>query len=83
MKIKLSKSQWKEMGEKAGWIKKAQSITSQQDSTFPKACPSCKGKKFNDCSMCRGKGHITKEDHDWYLHNAGIGPCPCGHDHKA
>ena len=29
MKITISKSQWEEMGKKAGWIKKAQSATDQ------------------------------------------------------
>lgn len=28
------------------------------------------------CSSCNGKGYITKEDIDSYLHSMGVIPCP-------
>lgn len=72
--IKLSKNQWEFIGEKAGWIKKAQSVAIQK-----KECHKCHGTGAFDgmpCSMCNGKGHITKEDSDSYYHSMGVSPCP-------
>lgn len=37
MKIKLSKSQWKEIGKKTGWNKKAKQIGSQRRETLDEA----------------------------------------------
>ena len=39
MRIKLSKSQWEQMGKTAGWMKKAQSATPSQGSNSPYAQP--------------------------------------------
>lgn len=91
MKIKLSKSQWNDIGKKAGWLKTAQN-------EYPKKCPKCNGNKFisekiknlgtqeyrdntETCDFCKGKGSITKEDYDRennrYLHNMGVSEdCP-------
>jgi hypothetical protein len=89
MKITLSKSQWQLIGNKAGWIKKAQSAVTQTK----KECPRCHGAKSVEtktkdlgtleycchtisCPMCSGKGYIAKEDLDSYYHSMGIIPCP-------
>ena len=116
MKIKISKSQWEEMGKKAGWMSPGFKFSpddpkfgndlsfmkdedwkkleqSRKEKKYPKEYPQCKGKKlviekvknlgtldyrdsYESCPTCRGKGYITKEDHDAYLHNMGVAPCP-------
>ena len=98
MKIKLSKSQWENIGKKAGWMKISQ--IPQKITELPKkVCPECHGEKFikeklknmgtldyNEhlipCPTCNGKGYISKEDHDSYLHSMGVIPCPYGNDCK-
>jgi len=94
MQFKLSKSQWEEMGKKAGWIKNVAS-----EEIYPKECPACHGEKLvhnrikdlgtseyrdaiENCSMCNGKGYITKEDNIRYLHNMGVASCPHCNDIK-
>ncbi len=34
MKVKLSRNQWKNIGVKAGWVKKSQNMTEKMDSFF-------------------------------------------------
>ena len=96
MKIKLSKSQWEEVGRKAGWIK-----ISQQKELSREVCKRCHGNKFisekvqnlgtseyrdniETCPSCKGKGYTTEEDrkesNDSYLHSMGLIPCPYGND---
>jgi len=28
------------------------------------------------CPSCNGKGYVTKEDHEAYMHSMGVGSCP-------
>ncbi len=96
LKIKISKKQWELIGNKTGWIKKAQS-DNKKSLRFPMVCNECHGEKIvhvkrknlayddrmESCPSCNGKGVITQEDYDRYLHNIGIKPCPhepCPHD---
>jgi hypothetical protein len=91
MKIKLSKSQWEEMGKKAGWFKE-QSVTSKTDKNDPnfkqkkeqsvtskidKNDPNFK-QKIEDAYF---RGWESKEEHikgEWMMLNPEIKKFPIG-----
>jgi uncharacterized phage protein len=65
MKIKLSKAQWEQAGQKAGWMKE-----SQKGKEETKPCPHCKGSGLiyhgtTKCEKCHGTGKISIDTDNW------------------
>lgn len=83
--IKLSKSEWQLIGKIAGWIKESEPEKEchkcKGNGRIIQKVKDLGTLDYRDsietCDMCNGKGHITKEDQDRYLHNMGVAPCPC------
>lgn len=99
MKITLSRSQWENIGKKAGWTK----VSALEGNKYPQKCPDCKGNKMYvekiknpgtgeyrsatfTCELCKGKGYVNEQDVAERKHAIGVGPCPFGNcttDHNA
>jgi len=74
--VKMSRSEWTEMGKKAGWLKRASDYdswktTPDYDDDDGPSCPTCDGPMEEDGSV--GHGHYNwkclSKDCDGYINN--------------
>lgn len=86
MKIQLSKTQWEQIGLKAGWVVSSQT---NPGNDAKKQCSECKGNKtiheklrnpgsgelvdhISICPTCSGKGYTDQKDNEHWLHSMGV-----------